>query len=123
MFIVDALAPKEYPRVVKKNSDSRDALRPSKLAAAAKVRHVRDHLIADGIDADDWEEEDEWMPDEEKAEDTGWRAGPIERDLPSFSDLAPKPGPTCPHLTSTSSPSQVVERFLNVRMTSCASSC
>ena len=71
MFIVDALAPKEYPRVVKKNSDSRDALRPSKLAAAAKVRHVCDHLIADGIDADDWEEEDEWMPDEDKAEDRG----------------------------------------------------
>ena len=48
MFIVDAPAPREYSRVVDKNENSRDSLRPSKLAAAAKVRHVRDHLARDG---------------------------------------------------------------------------
>ena len=115
MWIVDAPAPREYPRVVKQNAAARDSLRPSKLAATAKVRHVRDHLVADGIEGD-WDEPEERMPDEDKEEDTGWRPGPIERDLPTFSDLAPTPGPTCPDLTSESPASQVVERFLPDRL-------
>ena len=58
MWIVDAPAPREYPRVVKQNAAARDSLRPSKLAATAKVRHVRDHLVADGIEGD-WDEPEE----------------------------------------------------------------
>ena len=54
MWIVAAPAPREYPRVVKQNAAARDSLRPSKLAATAKVRHVRDHLVADGIEIGTW---------------------------------------------------------------------
>jgi hypothetical protein len=71
MYIVNEPAPTIYGREVEENEGDRTTSRPSAQARKAKVRRVREHLVADGIDNDGWEEAGLLMPDEEKPEDTG----------------------------------------------------
>ena len=87
-WIVNAKAPKIYPRHVELQTQRREAMRPSKVAKVAGHRSVRSALIADGAGADDWEDHDEYMPDENEECDVSWQPGPISRDLPAFTGLA-----------------------------------
>jgi hypothetical protein len=107
---VNEPAPTIYGREVEENEGDRTTSRPSAQARKAKVRRVREHLVADGIDNDGWEEAGLLMPDEEKPEDTGWKAGPVEKDLPEFT--GPKPGPSDPALNESSSVTELGTRFV-----------
>jgi hypothetical protein len=49
---------------------------------------------------DGWEEEEEDMPDEDEADDTGWLPGPAKREMPTFKGATP--GPTDAELNEES---------------------
>ena len=77
--------PKVYPRHLEQIDGKRVDRRPSKLAAKQGKKRITDCEWADEFVVDGgWSEDDEQMPDEYAEEDTGWRAGPNERDLPAF---------------------------------------
>ena len=81
------------PRNLEKIDGSRHARRPCALAKKAGKRRASeldwpDEFAIDG----EWSEAEEMMPDEDEEGDTGWRAGPADREMPPF--LGQPRGPT-----------------------------
>ena len=85
-----------YDRVLTEIKGERHARRPSSLAKAAKKRLFTEVSPADGIQEPDdgWSDEEEAWPLEDREEDCGWAAGPIERELPPFKGKTPGPADT-----------------------------
>ena len=88
----------------------RFAARPSHVAYCEEVRHGSDVIVSVPIDAvDDWATEEE-MPDECKADDCGWEAGPVQRSKPIFAGH--EPGPADPSLNAASTEKEIMQRLL-----------
>ena len=87
----------KQPNIMARNLEiiegERYARRPSALAKKENKRRSSDVLKADEYQGNrgDWASV-ESMPHETQQEDTGWKAGPVVRELPKFN--GPKPGPT-----------------------------
>ena len=100
------------PRNLSVVEGKRHERRPSALAKKAKARRITDVEWADEYDPPEggWSEDDEPMPDEDAKEDCGWRAGPIDRDLPIFN--GPTPGPTNKELSDSSSRRDIMAELI-----------
>ena len=103
------------PLIMKKNQHNiegqRWARRPSALIKSVNKRYASEEIIADTYSGstDDFSSGD-MMPDETMQEDTGWKPGPVVRNLPEFH--GPRPGPTDPSINEQSSARSIMAGLL-----------
>lgn len=109
-FKPNARKPIIMQRTLQQVDGARYARRPWKIAREAGHFNGVHVQWADAYDPpSDWSDEED-LPIEAKLEDCGWRAGPVDRQLPPF--LGKKPGPTDPSLKADSS----TDRFLDTQL-------
>ena len=99
-----------YPRNLEQIEGKRVDRRPSQKARKQGKKRITQCEWADDVGVDGGWSDDEQMPDEYAEADCGWRAGPIERELPAFN--GPTPGPTNEDLEWSSSYTDVMDELI-----------